>query len=131
MVKRLVALVAALGGAGFAPMPAVAQMQSGVLVIYGDDRCPTDTEGNEIVVCARRPETERYRIPKELRDYQVAPQKQSWALRQRDVMDSGATGIGSCSAVGPGGSTGCLGQQIQQARALEQKRREAETMPED
>ena len=33
------------------------------LLVYGDDPCPKG-EGDEIVVCARRPESERYRIPK-------------------------------------------------------------------
>ena len=30
------------------------------LVVYGDDPCPRSA-GDEIVVCARRPENERYR----------------------------------------------------------------------
>lgn len=37
------------------------------LVVYGDDPCPVE-EGGGIVVCARKPESERYRIPKDLRE---------------------------------------------------------------
>ena len=37
------------------------------LLVYGDDPCP-QSQGDEIVVCARRPEAERYRIPKKLRE---------------------------------------------------------------
>ena len=37
------------------------------LIVYGEDPCP-QSEGEEIVVCARRPESERYRIPKKLRE---------------------------------------------------------------
>ena len=37
------------------------------LITYGDDECPEST-GDEIVVCAQQPETERYRVPKELRE---------------------------------------------------------------
>ena len=40
------------------------------VTVYGDDPCPTGTEG-EIIVCAREPEEERYRIPKKLREKPV------------------------------------------------------------
>src|SRR3546814_19067622 len=40
---------------------------SSVLYTYGDEPCPEAGEG-EIVVCAQRPESERYRVPKELRE---------------------------------------------------------------
>ena len=54
---------------------------NGVLVLYGNERCPTDTSGNEIVVCERRSAREQYRVPKELREFQVTPQNESWADR--------------------------------------------------
>ena len=34
------------------------------VVVYGDDPCPQST-ADEVVVCARRPDDERYRIPAE------------------------------------------------------------------
>ena len=37
------------------------------LIIYGDDKCP-ESVGDEIVVCARMGEADRYRIPTNLRD---------------------------------------------------------------
>jgi hypothetical protein len=41
----------------------------------------------------------------------------------------GATGIGSCSEVGPGGHTGCLLQQIRRNEAEFEEASEAETAP--
>src|SRR3546814_5832173 len=37
------------------------------LIVYGDDPCPKG-QGDEIIVCARKPESERYRIPRKLRE---------------------------------------------------------------
>ncbi|APR51866.1 hypothetical protein BRX40_04950 [Sphingomonas koreensis] len=111
-----------------APLPALAQnaAQNGVLVIYGDDKCPTNADGDEVVICVRRPAEERFRIPKELRDQQVAPQNESWAVRQQGAMSVGDTGIGSCSAVGPGGGIGCSSREIQAGKAEADARKRAE-----
>ena len=111
-----------------APLPALAQnaAQNGVLVIYGDDKCPTNADGDEVVICVRRPAEERFRIPKELRDQQVAPQNESWAVRQQGAMSVGDTGIGSCSAVGPGGGIGCSSREIQAGKAEADARKKAE-----
>jgi hypothetical protein len=65
-MKHFMPLLVALTALS-APLPALAQSSDRVLVIFGKDKCPTDSTGNEIVVCSRRPEAERYRIPKELR----------------------------------------------------------------
>lgn len=110
------------------PLPALAQnaAQNGVLVIYGDDKCPTNADGDEVVICVRRPAEERFRIPKELRDQQVAPQNESWAVRQQGAMSVGDTGIGSCSAVGPGGGIGCSTREIQAGKAEADARKRAE-----
>ena len=35
--------------------PAFAQQADRVLVIFGNDKCPTNASGEEIVVCSRRP----------------------------------------------------------------------------
>lgn len=109
-------------------LPSFAQNapQNGVLVIYGDDKCPTNADGDEIVVCVRRPAEERFRIPKDLRDQEVKRENESWAVRQQDTLSVGATGIGSCSTVGPGGGTGCAAQEIRAGKAEARQRREAE-----
>src|SRR3546814_19764188 len=38
-----------------------------VLVTFGDEPCP-ESGGDEIIVCAQKPESERYRVPKALRE---------------------------------------------------------------
>ncbi len=83
--------------------------------VYGEDPCPP-SEGDEIVVCARLPDNDRYRIPKELRADPLAPANQAWANRARSIETVGATGINSCSPAGAGGFTGCFAQLARQAR---------------
>lgn len=124
MLKKIL-----VGAVLAAPMvwaaPALAQSnQSGVLLIYGNDKCPTNTNGEEIVVCRRLDEAERYRIPQDLREGEMKPSQESWAVRQKDALNTGGSGIGSCSPVGPGGGTGCFGQAAAQSRAENRKRKE-------
>ena len=82
---------------------------NGVLTLFGNERCPTDNDGNEVVVCVRRGAAEQFRVPKELRELQVTPENASWAAKAQATLDSGVgvNGTGSCSAVGAGGSSGC------------------------
>jgi hypothetical protein len=97
-------------------LPVAAQQADRVLIIFGNDPCPTNASGEEIVVCARRPESERYRIPKELRPRSQSPDAKSWAVRSQAALDTGRTGTGSCSATGAGGWTGCWAEEMRQAR---------------
>jgi hypothetical protein len=85
------------------------------VVIYGNDPCPVSE--NEIIVCARRPDKERYRIPEQLRNGDPAdPKNQSWAERAESLEYVGRTGPQSCSTVGPGGFTGCWAEMMRAAR---------------
>lgn len=100
---------------------------NGVLVIYGNERCPTNSDGDEIVVCERRSAEEQYRLPKELRSLEVTPENASWAANAGGVMATGASGIGSCSAAGgAGGAVGCMGQRDQAYRAAKRARQRDE-----
>jgi hypothetical protein len=99
---------------------------NGVLVLYGNEQCPTDRDGNEIVVCTRRDAAEQFRVPKELRDFKVTPQNESWAMRAQGTLDTGGSGIGSCSAIGPGGSLGCSQQQFRENKLINKDRKAAE-----
>jgi hypothetical protein len=125
------ALVATASAAAMtlAPAPAGAQQERvHRLVVYGRDPCPRATSGDEIVVCARRPETERYRIPKELRDEASAddPESTSWAVRAEALEYVGRTGIQSCSTGGPGGVSGCWNEMV---RAWRKDRRTGDGEP--
>ena len=86
-----------------------------MVIVYGNDECP---QGNadEITVCARKSENERYRIPEPLRGAQ-SPQNDAWNNKVLAYETVGRTGTMSCSPVGPGGSTGCTQQLIQKAYA--------------
>jgi len=96
--------------------PAAAQDRAGEIIVYGNDPCPRSTD-DEVVVCSRRPERERYRIAENLRPSGTRQQRQAWGAQAQTLNSVGNVGINSCSSVGPGGHTGCLQQMIDQARA--------------
>jgi hypothetical protein len=108
--------------------PAFAQA-SGEIIVYGTDPCPRATD-DEIVVCRRLPEAMRYRIPEKMRPDGTIQEKQSWAVKSKQMLTVGDTGIGSCSAVGPGGHTGCLTREIMNARKATTESSEADRAPE-
>jgi hypothetical protein len=135
MVKLTITLAASAAlAAGFAalPTPAVAQEQDSIseVIVYGDDPCPRSTN-NEVVVCARKPEGERFRIPEKLRSGGPRQARDSWANKARALETVGATGTNSCSPVGPGGFTGCLTQVIKQAKKESREAKEQGTAPEE
>ena len=86
------------------------------VIVYGDDPCPKG-DGEEILVCARLPDGDRYRIPKALRTDPNSPAVQSWANRAQSIEYVGRTGTDSCTPVGGGGFTGCFQQIANAARA--------------
>ena len=134
MTRLMIALsgTAALmaGGSAF-PAPAEAQANNSVseIIVYGNDPCPRST-GDQVVVCARHPEAERYRLPENFRPSGTRQQKEAWARRAKSIETAGATGINSCSPVGPGGFTGCLTQVIKQARQETRERNDENAVPE-
>ena len=119
MQKLLIVAAMSAAAAVLPTVPVAAQQMDRALVIYGGDKCPTNAAGEEIVVCYRRPEGERYRIPKELRTpIEITPENRSWAAKANETLSAGAaTGIGSCSAIGAGGWSGCWAQQMRAAKA--------------
>ena len=101
--------------AAIAPMPALAQAGSvSEIIVYGTDPCPRSTDDN-VVVCARKPESERFRIPENLRQGGSLQSRQAWANRAIAFETYSKTGINSCSPVGPAGFTGCSQQLVNQA----------------
>lgn len=86
------------------------------LIVYGNDPCPEST-ADQITVCARKGERERFRIPEALREDPVAAKRESWTNRAEALEYVGRSGTDSCSPVGAGGFTGCFTQLMRQARA--------------
>ena len=120
-----------LAGLAAVPQPSFAQAGSRVseIIVYGNDPCPRSTD-DEVVVCARKPEADRYRIPEKLRSSGPRQTREAWANRARAFETVGATGINSCSPVGPAGFTGCLKQVIDQAKAQNREAAEGNVVPE-
>ena len=85
-----------------------------LVTVFGTEACPKPSSPDEVVVCARLPESEIYRIPERLRQ---AQNRQSVFTSNRALLlgdSSGGAGgsIGSCSAVGAGGMIGCNRNQV-------------------
>lgn len=109
--------------------PALAQdTRVNEIIVYGTDPCPRSTD-DEIVVCARKPEGERYRIPERLRQGGSLQSRQAWAARAKQFEIVGRTGINSCSPVGPSGFTGCTEQLIKQAFTEREEQVQSDTAP--
>jgi hypothetical protein len=107
------------------------------VVVYGSDPCPPG-KNDEIVVCAREPESERYRIPKRFRGKKAeAAPGNSWANKTRSTEDASRMAAGlpdTCSTVGSGGQTGCFHQfqvQSMQERRQQQQADSPDGIPQD
>jgi hypothetical protein len=94
--------------------PAAAQDAGGdkvrMVIVYGDDAAPA-AGPDEILVVARMPENDRYRIPEALR-FSDDPANMAWARRVERLDLVGQSGTMSCSTAGAGGFTGCTQQLI-------------------
>jgi hypothetical protein len=84
--------------------------RTSVLYTFGDEPCP-EPQADEIVVCAQQPESERYRVPKELREElkeEEAVGGGSWTSAVEGYENvARASRPNSCSPVGSYGFTGC------------------------
>jgi hypothetical protein len=86
--------------------PAASSTRESQIEVYGQDACPPSTD-DEIVVCHRRPEEERYRIPAPLRHSSQRPE-QGWGARAQTMDDVSRQVLpNSCSVIGSYGQTGC------------------------
>ncbi len=111
---RQIALPLLAAAATLLAVPAAAQDAGGdkvrMVILYGDDPAP-EAQGDEIVVVARLPENDRFRIPETLR-FSDDPANMAWARRVERLDLVGKSGTMSCSTVGAGGFTGCTQQLI-------------------
>jgi hypothetical protein len=114
-MRSTLALIAALALATPALAQGAPEAKVNQLIVFGEDPCP-QSDDDTITVCARKAESERFRIPEELRQT-YSPQNEAWnnkVLAYERVMK---TGTMSCTPTGAGGWTGCSGQLIDQAYA--------------
>jgi hypothetical protein len=97
------------------PAPPPERIQT--LVVYGNDACPRSS-ADEIVVCARQPESERYRIPKRLRQRPMNEARDgSWAGTAKVLEMVSRQGLpNSCNAQGSYGQTGCFQKFLEENR---------------
>ena len=108
-----------LASATTAAAAVVADAKVNQLIVYGNDPCPESTD-EQINVCARLDDKERFRIPTNLRDNPNDPVNQAWGARAVELQYVGRSGIGSCSPTGPGGASGCYNDLVRRARAERQ-----------
>jgi hypothetical protein len=88
--------------------------------VYGDDKCEPSSP-DEIVVCKRLPEGDRYRVPQLFRGGDpLDPRNEAWAKRVVSLERVGRFGTDSCSPTGLGGFTGCTQALVAGARAERQ-----------
>ena len=99
-------MLSAPGFAQNAAGPASPDEKINQLIVYGEDVCPEST-GDEIVVCARMKEADRYRIPTALRNDPNDLRNEAWSERVMAYEYVAASGTMSCSPSGAGGFTGC------------------------
>jgi hypothetical protein len=113
-----IALAAGSAMAADAPDENAPPQKLSALEVYGDDPCPRSSS-DEIVVCARLPESERYRVPKALRKQRKRDAASvAWGARVQALEYVSRTGRpNSCSPVGSFGQTGCTQQFLSQWRA--------------
>lgn len=85
-----------------------------LVTVFGAEECPKPSSPDEIVVCARLPDSEAYRIPERIRqaERRVSPLQANRNLLLGDATGGAGGSIGSCSAVGAGGMIGCDRRQI-------------------
>ena len=133
MTKLAVPLAAAALIGGLAAPSAEAQTANdrvNEIIVFGNDPCPRSTD-DEVVVCKRVGEEERYRIPERLREGGSLQERTAWAKKVRSIERVGRTGIQSCSPVGPAGYTGCMEQMIRDAREESDEALQQQTAPQD
>lgn len=84
------------------------------MTVYGDDPCPKAT-GDDIIVCARRPESERYRIPRKLREKPAPSGGPGWGSQVATMEEVQRQNLpNSCSVIGSNGFTGCTAKMLEQ-----------------
>lgn len=76
--------------------------------VVDEQECRTRND-KTIVVCGRRDRNEKYRMPDREAPFDPDSDRMDSVMRERSRwIEGGAAGPQSCSAIGPGGWTGCM-----------------------
>jgi hypothetical protein len=95
-----------------APAPAAAQPVYQAPAILPVIEKPCSKTEEDIVVCGRREQPRSpYRLPEPPPRFDAGDGTASVSRERHGLYEQGATGIHSCSTVGPGGYTGCTFKQ--------------------
>jgi hypothetical protein len=87
-----------------------------VVVVYGKEACPRPTRPDEVIVCARRPAEDQFRIPPALR---TEPGEGETDAAERRAAIVAPTGVASgCNETGPNPGPGCMTQAWSQGPRL-------------
>jgi hypothetical protein len=106
-------LLWAASAAAQAPLPDTPQTALDALARRGRSAaapCPADAGTGDIVVCGRDRAAARYRLPLPSAD-DTGSSARADVSQRIGTMREGRSGIGSCTASGPGGSSGCSKQE--------------------
>lgn len=114
------ASIALLASMPFVISGAPVRAQERVLQIFGQDKCPANT------ICITAPESERFRIPKDLRGPSQSPEAQSWAVRSQGLVATGSAAPSACTKASNQGWTGCFAEDMKRARDEARAKKEAE-----
>lgn len=82
------------------------------------DECRGPVVDAEVRVCARSKVRNRYQVTDPNAPWDPRAQTSSVALERYRLIQEGQTGIGACSAVGPGGANGCMRERQLRNRKL-------------
>ena len=112
-MARIGLLLAA--AASLPPLPVFAQSvgEPGSILSTIEKPCGGNgREDDEVVVCGRRERPRSpYRLPEPPPRFDAGGSDSSVSRERHQLYEMGDTGIHSCSAVGPGGYTGCVFKQ--------------------
>ena len=70
--------------------------------------CPRGDEREEVVVCGRRRDAMRYRVPPLREGFDPKGPVDSVSRERNRLMEGDSGGLGSCTTVGPNGMNGCF-----------------------
>ncbi len=70
--------------------------------------CDRNLKGDDAVVCGRRGQSERYRMPDRTKGWDPDAGVMSVMRERQQWIEGGEAGVESCGPVGAGGHTGCF-----------------------